>query len=137
MRMLTAEENVNRRWLVLIKTPAQNGCWWSFPNITFINWTKYPLTWRDFFIYISYYLWYFSIFQSNVPYVVALVKVDQCPGCVRDDEDDDHAGQQSHHGSVAPGIFFFIIFIFLSVYNFSRKVLFEVRIFFFSKQILT
>ena len=136
--MLTADENVNRRWLVLIKTPAQNGCSWSFPNITFINWTKYPLTWRDFFCYTLFMIKNNRIiFLSNVPYVVALIQVDESPRRVRDDEDDDHAGQQSHHGSVAPGIFFFIIFIFLSVYNFSRKVLFEVRIFFFSKQILT
>ena len=41
--------------------------------------------------------------QSNVSYVVALVKVDESPWCVGDDQDDDHAGQQSHHGPVTSG----------------------------------
>ena len=54
MRMLTAEENVNRRWLVLIKTPAQNGCSWSFPNITFINWTNISLRDKISFVFIFY-----------------------------------------------------------------------------------
>ena len=40
------------------------------------------------------------ISQSNVSYVVALVEVDEGPWCVRDDEDNDHAGQKSHHGPV-------------------------------------
>ena len=38
-----------------------------------------------------------------VPYVIALVEVDAGPWCVRDDEDNDHAGQKSHHGSVTSG----------------------------------
>ena len=74
----------------------------SSPEWLFMKFSKHNFYKLDqISCYVTGFLLIFDIFlikisdvsQSNVSYVVALVKVDKRPWCMRDDEDNDHAGQ--------------------------------------------
>ena len=72
-----------------------------------------------------------EVSQSNVSYVVALIKVDESPWCVWDEEDNDNAGQQSHHGSVTSATKLSSNFSFNISIKFSKKPKFCLKLKYF------